>query len=244
MTFWKIPLLGRILALGALLLALPAAQAAVVYATRAAFEATLTSSFTDDYEAAGYQSGDVQNLFNLHIHSNAQMNSIVGQTRYTPTGFPNRNLIDLANPAANGLDRNFYCAGCNGSFVLDFTATSFGDSSGVRGVGFDYLNFDIPAYVAFVTFGDDTTENISIPSASALAPGFFGITSPLSIKSIALGLPDGGIYRSTSFAIDNLTIGAGGPLKVPEPGTWALVGTALAALAWRRRTSPHGAPGH
>lgn len=223
--------LCRTLSIASLALALPAAHAAVVYGSRAAFEATLTSSFTDDYEAAGYQTGDVRNLSGLAVHSDGGMSSIVGQTRYQTTGFPDNNIVSLA-VIGNGLDRNYYCAGCNGSFVLDFTATTFGGASGVRGVGFDYYNV---GFVAFVTYGDDSTENVDIASAGVSAPAFFGITSPLSIKSIAIGLRDGAATQSGSFGIDNLTIGAAGPVAVPEPASWALVGVALAALASRRR---------
>src|SRR5262245_31844743 len=59
-----------------------------------------------------------------------------------------------------------YCAGCNGSFILDFRHTSVGTSKGVYGVGFDFVNDGPPfgpQYTAFITFGDKSSVNELLP---------------------------------------------------------------------------------
>ena len=67
------------------------------------------------------------------------------------------------------------------------------------------------AYTAFITFGDGSTSNIALPEERGCVPRggpcFFGITSDLLVKSIHIGLPDGGATTSGSLIMDNLTIG-------------------------------------
>src|SRR6476659_3821144 len=66
-----------------------------------------------------------------------------------------------------GFDGPAYCAGCNGSFILDFRHTSVGTSKGVYGVGFDFVNngppLYSPQYTAFITFGDKSSVNELLP---------------------------------------------------------------------------------
>lgn len=203
----------------------------LTYTDRTTFESTLGVSITDDYSAAGYQVGDVNTEAGLAIHTNAHMSAILGETEYQSTGFEDWNLVV-------GLDTNpFYCAGCNGSFILGFTATSLGDGNGVFGVGFNFYNAssDTP-YHAFVTFGDLSTLDVLLPVGTVDPLGFFAITSEIGIRSIALGLANGGTTQGGSFRLDNLTIGAAAETNdVPEPGTLALFGAGLAVLGLARR---------
>lgn len=220
---------GAALALvgAALMAALPAQAATTTYTTRAGYQAALGTSVTDDYSNAGYN----------FSQTDAAMSAVLGETDYTSTGFVDTNLVF---PVA-GVDPG-YCAGCNGSFRLTFTSTSVGTASGVYGFGFDYDNFPDfagaggPAYVAFVTFGDDTTAEYTLSTApfGAVLQFFFGVTSDSLIKSVHLGLPGGVAAGVGGFIVDDLTIGSAAA-AVPQPGSVALLGLGLALAAASRR---------
>lgn len=191
---------------------LPAAAAAAptFYNNRAAFQAALSSSFTDDYENPAYQ----------FIQNDAQMTAVNHETRYMSTGFLNLDIV--FNDQGNN---HSYCAGCNGSFELFFDNTTFGGSNGVFGVGLDVVDVN-DGYTAYITFGDNTTMNVLLPPAGS----FFGVTDTTGIKSICFGLPNCGTTTSLSFAMDNLTIGSGGA-TTPEPTTLLTFGSGLFAVA-------------
>lgn len=188
--------------------------ASVIYNDAGIFNATLDASVVDDYENSAYG----------FIQSDAQMTSVLSETSYSTTGFNNLNIV-----SGVGSD-HFYCAGCNGSFLLDFTSTSVSGANGVFGVGFDYLNLGSPSFNALVTYGNGSTEDIAL---SAGGFSFWGITSELEIKSIHFGLANGGATMDGYFEIDNLTIG--NSRAVPEPGTLLLMGLGLIGLSVSRR---------
>jgi len=188
------------------------------YANRASFEAQLGATVVDDYSNPDY----------IFLQTDAAMSSVLNETRYTTTGFTNNNLVFSG----------FYCAGCNGSYRMDFRSTSVTtDGQGVYGVGFDFFNFGSsaffpgPLFSAFITFGDATTESILLQSATSTT-AFFAVTSTRLIATIHLGLADGGSLQSGSFLQDNLTIGTLGTSSVvPEPGAVLLLAAGLAGLA-------------
>jgi hypothetical protein len=186
-----------------------------IYTDRPSFEASLGASVIDDYSNPGY----------TFLQSNAVMSNVLGETDYASTGFlPFEFNIVSQNEF-------YYCAGCNGSFTLSFTKTSVGTPDGVFGVGFEFVNDPSGGgYGAFVTYGDSSQQNIPVPSGVVFFPftTFFGITSDLSIKSIAIGLPNGQPTNRGSFGIDNLTIGK------PVPGPLPLLGIG-AALGFSRK---------
>lgn len=198
----------------------PACASAITYNDRASLATQLGSSFTDGYDEAGYGSG-------FKVFSDAAMTAVKGETAYQTTGFPNNNIV---------FDQK-YCAGCNGSFNLNFSNTSFGTNLGVFGVGLNYSNSQSTPYSAFVTFGDGETEDflLSTTQGSML---FFGITSTKSIYSIDFGLSGGQATKGGSFVIDNLTIGSAMRSAVPEPSTWMMMILGFGAIgyAMRRKT--------
>jgi hypothetical protein len=192
-------------------------QAAVIYTDRTNFENQLSTSVIDGYDHTGYTAGDLDDSLAYDIHSDAHMNSILGETSYKTTGWMNMNLIVSQNVDA------YYCSGCTGSFLLDFTSTSVGGDSGVYGVGFD-ISDHVGNYYAFVSFGDNSSMNYLVSEASI---GFWGITSDLSISNIHFGLIEGGSTTNGTLAIDNLTIGAA---AIPVPAAFWLFGSALIGL--------------
>lgn len=206
-------------------------SAVITYSSRAAFLGVVGTSITDDYSAAGYQAGDDLDLPYADIHSNAHMSSVLGETRYQSTGFNDLNIIAEITYGVVG-----YCAGCNGSFLLDFTSTSIGTSTGVYGVGLDFYNADPQTpYSAFVTYGDGTTQNFALPlnpSGVPLSMNFFGLTVDQAIRSMHIGLANGGATMDGAFGMDNLTIAAAKSL--PEPETLGLLALAAALLGFSR----------
>lgn len=186
--------------------------ASTIYTDSTSFNAVLSSTVVDDYQNPAY----------VFIQDNATMSAVLGETKYQSTGFNNLNIVP-----------GYYCAGCNGSFKLDFTSTSVSDASGVFGVGFNFFNIGNPSFDAFVTYGNGTTENIALGNQGWMA--FWGITSSLEIASIDFGLPNGGYTTYGSFGIDDLTIGNQGYTNVPEPSALLIFGLGLAGLAFKRR---------
>ena len=228
-------LLGGMVGLALLSLATAnVANAALIFNDRPTFEAALGTFIVDDYSNPGYLMGDDLDLPTFDIHSDNNMSAIVGETQYTSTGFPDNNFI-----TGQSSGDPFYCAGCNGSYLLDFTSTSVGTAQGVFGVGLDIEGIaeNVFGTTAFVTFGDGSTGNFMIPES---VDAFWGITDALLISSIHFGLMDGGTNTDNSvqrMAHDNLTIGPR-LTAVPEPATlwsFALGLVGLAVLARRRR---------
>ena len=213
-------------------LAMAGVANAVIFNDRIPFEATLGVSITDDYSSPGYAAGDRFDFPTFDIHSNANMSAIFGETRYTTTGNPNNNII-----GGQRQGDPYYCAGCNGSYLLDLTATSIGTANGVFGVGLDVLIEEelVAGTTAFVTYGDGTTENFVIPGLPDVTTDqFWGITDPRLITSIAFGLPSGVPSGTTRMAQDNLTIGTQA-VVLPEPSAILLFGLGLAGLGFALR---------
>lgn len=206
--------LGLILAtLFAMFLPINTVFAATTYSDRGLFETTLGTTVTDNYENAGYPS---------IIQSNTAMSAVIGETDYQTTAFLNSNIVN-----DYGTGNNIYCGGCNGTFELGFTTTSVGSTDGVFGVGFNYRNNVIDPYLAFVTFGDNTTENYALLANNDLTT-YFGLTSNLLVKSVHFGLTGGGDTYDGNFQIDNLTIGS--ISTIPLPSALPLYGAGLIIL--------------
>ena len=85
----------RLILVGALAFTWPGIGLAepVRYTSSSAFFASLDTWVVDTYSDPGYQIGDVANLQFSHVHSDAHMNAVVGETRYTSTGFSNHNIV-------------------------------------------------------------------------------------------------------------------------------------------------------
>jgi hypothetical protein len=185
-----------------------------IFNDRATFESQNANFVLDDYENPGY----------VPYQNDAAMNAVLNETRYRPTGFPNGNTIYAP------YDDKVYCAGCNGSFGMDFRFTSVSGANGVDTVGFEYYNTIFLPYTAFVTFGDGSTANYSLSSNNTLRY-FFGITSDLEVTFIHLGLPNGGTTQAGYYDQNDLLIGE----LVPEPTTAVLISLGVAGMALRRR---------
>lgn len=214
--------------------------AASLYADRSTFENNLGSYVIDDYHEELYKNGDLSNHEGYHRFSDGAMSAILGETKYSTTGHDDSNQVTTGYAANNG---NFaYCAGCNGSFMMQFDSTSVGNSDGVYGVAFDmYYNYlsdsgdywwpfpsNTEGYHAYVTFGDGTTYDYELPVAAPIDsttahPSFWAITSKKYIKSVHIGDVNGGVARKSSFVMDNLTIGSASPVPLPA-ASWLFLG--------------------
>lgn len=212
----KLKTIVRLLAAASLTtVAMDAANAASLFTDRGTFEAQLKNVIIDDYEHPAYQ-------FSM---SDAQMSAVRNETRYVSTAFLNTSLVPEYDVGQHG-----YCAGCNGSYLMDFSATSIQQSGGVFGVGIDYVSNGAPATV-YVRYADGTSENIALGTTDW---GFFGLTSARRIQSLAFGLSDGGSTDQIYVMQDNLTIGQS-IAAVPEPTEALMLAAGLLALAVARR---------
>ena len=160
----SVKLLGSIAALAITVAASEASADTIFYTSESAFDAAIGTSITDHYDSPGYVGpGMVENQL-----TNEQMNKVFGETRYT-AGVKNVNFVGFF---PNDFGSFAYCAGCNGSFILDFRHTSVGTSKGVYGVGFDFVNNGSPQYTAFITFGDNSSVNRLLPIEFQPQTGF------------------------------------------------------------------------
>ncbi len=217
---WPGMALVRILLVGGAFLTPSAWASTIVYTDSGMFFGQLGVSITDLYTSPGY----------AFLQTDAQMNAVFNEAQYETTGFSNHDIVSADQ----------YCGGCNGSFLLSFDHTTLLNSSnGVFGVGMEItVNDGVPLYDAFVTFGDGSTANFTLPTGDPA--GFWGITSTLDVSSIAFGLADGGATVAGLFSITDLTIGSAEESPVPEPKSFlGLVAALLAMFVFNQRRLRH-----
>lgn len=214
--------------------------ATIVYGSQASFLAAVGTSITDNYSNPGYVRSFGPNPPNFM--TDAYMTSVLKQTTYKDTQVPLNNN-EVVGPL-DGSGNPYYCAGCNGSVDLGFKSTSLTTGGGVFGVSFNYRDGGLPGapnnplFDFFVTFGDGSMADYTVPQSgppgpSGFAPDFWGITSDLQIADIYFGVK-GAPSSSAIFALDNLTI-AGAKVAAPEPLTLGIFGAGLAGMATMRR---------
>lgn len=209
----------------------------IIYGSQASFLAAVSTSITDDYSNPGY----VRSTITPNYMTDAFMTSVLHQTTYQDTQSP-LNQNEVFGPFGVGNDF-YYCAGCNGSFVLGFQNTSLSKSGGVFGVSFDYRDGGLPGppnnplFDFLVTFGDGSTIDYTVPESAPptgnFATDFWGITSDKQITSIYFGV-NGQPSHSATFGLDNLTIAAK-KVAVPEPGTLWILAAGMSGMVLARR---------
>jgi hypothetical protein len=207
--------------------------AMTIYTDEVDFNNHIGQRFTDDYDSEGYQ----------FLQTNEQMSAVHNQTKYAATGFPDINIVSQITTG----ESHYYCAGCNGSFQLDFTDTSLSDEQGIFGVGINFKHVDtsdfdgnpvvdFPDYVAYVTFGNNSVENFTLPAGLSSTEFFWAITSEDRIQTIHFGLRDGLPTQEGDFSLLDLTIG-NKKSAVSEPNALLLLFLGITSILIRRKFS-------
>ena len=146
--------------------------------------------FTDEYTAAGYETGDIQDLPDNDFFTSDQMTIVNNEIVYTAS----------TNQVYHFDNDSFYCAGdeCDENVSVDLTQTSFYAGSGLDGVA--GLCFNIPwiyDVIATVTYRDDTTESYILNDPSIHGGGgenvVVGFDAPNArIKSVDFEIQNNG----------------------------------------------------
>ena len=211
------------------------AHATTIYKDKSSFSSQLSRSVIDDYTDPDYKyygRGD-----DPYEMTDAEMSQAFGETRYTSYR-KEYNWLTLLPPYLADSPSLFYSA--NDAYEMDFSSTSVSKGNGVYGVGFDYFNIlsGFESANAFVTFGDGSKKEFYLDTTGPFDGNgvmFFGITSDLGIKSIYIGQDfdahDYGLYGQANLIIGEKRLSG----DVPEPGSLALVGIALAGAGVARR---------
>ena len=216
-----------------------ASAGTIVYSSQSSFLAAVGTSITDNYSNPGYTRSFGPNPPNFL--TDAYMTSVLNQTTYKDTMFPNHN--EVIGPI-DGSGNPYFCTGCNGSFDLGFKSTSLTSGGGVFGVSFNYRDGGLPGapnnplFDFLVTFANGSTVDYTVPQSGSPGPSgfagdFWGITSDLQIADIYVGV-DGKPSAATIFGLDNLTIAANKTV-VPEPMTLGIFAAGLGGIAAMRR---------
>lgn len=124
-----------------------------------------------------------------------------------------------------------YDAAYHSSGYLDLEGSNRGMAfgSGITSLAFDFGAFYDEAVTLNITFDNGSIFTATV-TAPASAYGFFGLTSESAFSSVSL------TSTQAFLALDDVSFGsANSTTNVPEPGSLALVGLALAAAATARR---------
>jgi hypothetical protein len=208
----------RLAAVAVVLAAAPAAPAQVViHTTAATFNAVLApGSYTETF-------------------TGLILNGVQSQAfPIPPVTSPFAYTITAGN--ANGVYANGNFIGnfnSNNTFIATFTG------SPVRAIGGNFfisdVNDNFVSAPVTITYRNGTTVLATDTFTPASTATFRGITvglSDLDITTLTMSAPGAGNFNT----MDNVTVGT----PVPEPGSLALCGAAVAGLGWYRRRKAAG----
>lgn len=193
---------------------------------RTQFESELGQSYTENFENPAYLHGDIVDNGSTQIFSDNRMNEISQEIGFRPTGWTGSNHI-----VPGWLDGRAYCAGCNGSFELNLTNTSYSVNGGVFGIGLDVFPSIDTFYYASVLFADNTWIDFAIEDFVQ----FWGITSDTAIAKVHFGLAGHQPTKEGSFFVDDITIGSREAGNVPAPTAFLIMLIGLGGLGMIRR---------
>jgi hypothetical protein len=205
-------------AMAAATFALPAQATLVTYTNLAAFQAAAgaTSLETFSGAAVGTSTSNFSGSFNKFTLSN-----VANGER---SGIANGSISGTDTPPAPFNGQNYYGWGeGNGD---NGPVSTFTFANGTRAFGFDWFNTDTTdSYSVTINGLTQTVFNFN-------SSGFFGIVATNETFSTATiqNVTYGGYVQTEG--LDNVRVG-----NVPEPGSIALLGLALAGVAVARRKS-------
>lgn len=203
------------------------AQAAVVtYSDRAVFDAAVSGQTTITFEAQNTAPPFTFYGGGLNV-SGVNFNNPLSNYLFVADG----NAVNPSYNWGSGASLLFGSVNEGGNVVITLPGSTF--SFGLDLMAEADFNADLTAGQLFNLDVDGT--NYAVNTAQRPTRTFFGISSDNAINSITITMNNTTFPFRVLPILDNFSFSASQGQRVPEPGSLALIGVALAAAALARR---------